>query len=486
MSFNRSFNAHPIQVFYYLKPTLFVLLIPLFRTFFDAILEREVSSLFINEIILATLIILYSIIKWRRFNILIVNDKIIIKKGAFFFTTTEIKKENISSVQTVRSLPDRLFRCATLKINTESGRKGKADFEIKLGRSDAESICDLLFPRKNQTTIRFSAVRVAIMAAAASSAFTGLIFIVPFIRQSGVLLGTALEELLLERINEISAATSKMIPPAINTVTIIFLILYITAFFMSFLKYINFSIRISNGTMSVTSGLLRRFDIVFRIKSVNSVIIEQTPLMRLLNRYLVRVSVGGYGDNKGYKSVIIPSARESEIERVFGGLFQNNSPKTVDKALGVMIKPQKMSRRRFYVIPTLFLGASVVAYVVLIRLFPVFKEILSFVLLVLLSVGLYYFTIANHNYENSAINISNTVCARYSRWASICEAYCKAQRVGLVHITMWPNDRRHKTCNIRFTERSEGAEKISVKHISYVEIKNQLSDFYNFNSNKSE
>lgn len=480
MTFKRRFTAHPIQVFYYLKPTLFILMIPLFRTLVMAFLRREVNGLFLNEIILAALIIAYSVVKWRRFNLLLTNDGIIINEGLFFSTTAEIKRERISSVQKVRYISDRLFGSVTLRINTESGRRGKADFEIKLSCRDAELVCNELFLKTNQTTLRFSAVRVAIMAAASSSAFTGLIFIVPLIRQTGILLGTAIEELLLNRINQINEAASRIIPPAINTITIIFLSLYAVAFLISFFKYVNFNVRLTNGTMRITSGFLTRFDIVFKVKSVNSAIIEQTPLMRLLDRYLVRVSIGGYGDNKGYRAVVIPSARRREVKGLFESFFPNTQREKEKMKTSISIRPHKKSKSRFYFIPTAFLAVIFLGYLVLSNMFPVFSEILAFVLLVFTVIVLYYYNLAEHNYRNSEIRVSDIVYAKCSRWASTREMFCEARRVGLIHITMWPPDFRYKTCNIRLTERSEGAETIAVKHIQYDEIKQQLADFYGF------
>lgn len=483
MNFKRSFTAHPIQVFYYLKPTVFILLIPIFRTVILALAGHKTNKFFLSEIILAALIVVYSIIKWRRFNLLLTNEKIIIKEGLFLSAITEIKKESISSLQTVRKIADRIFGCVTLRINTESGRKGRADFEIKLSRRDARFLSDELFQTDEQKIIKFSVVRVAIMAATASSAFSGLIFIVPLIRQLGTLLGTAIEELLLNRINQISAAASKIIPPVINTVTIIFLSLYATAFLISFFKYVNFFVRLSNGVMRITSGLLTRIDVFFRVKSVNSAIIEQTPLMRLLNRYLVRVSVGGYGDNKGYKAVVIPSAREREVKKLFAGFFpdieagkpknkNNGAPRTTE------IRPHKKSRSRFYFIPTVFFVAAFVVYFVFSKKFPVFSEVMTFALLVSTAIVLYYCNLADYNFRNSKIRISDIVYAKYSRWASTREMFCKSERIGLIHLTMWPADRRCNTCNIRLTERSENAETISVKHIPYNEIKSQLVGFY--------
>ena len=472
MNLKRSYTAHPIMAVYYLKPFLFVLLIPLFNALIDALFKQEINGVLLNEIILASIISVCSVIKWRRFSVTVTDSRIIICYGLFFYRKVEIPKEKISSIQTLRHLTDRIFGSVTLRINTESGRKGKADFEIKVSVRDAESISAELFLKDAARTIKFSAIRVALTAAAASSAFTGLIFIVPTIKQSGILLGTAIEEIVLARITEASAAISRIIPPVINTVTIVFLLLYGVAFLISFFKYVNFKVRIVDGVMEIISGLITRFSIVFKIKSVNSAIIEQTPLMRFFGRYLVRVSIGGYGDNKGYKAVVIPSAKEKEVKTLFSEFFPNI------QAQSELIKPHNRSRGRFYFVPTIFLLLCVAFYFVFRALFPVFDKILGFALIISLIVIVYYYNLAEYNFKNSAISISNVLYAKYTRWSSTRKTFCEADRVGVVCVTKWPTDRKYKTCNIRITERSESAESITVKHVPYCKIKEQLSKFY--------
>ena len=476
MSFNKRFTAHPIQAICFLKPIAFILLIPLFKALIDSLLRREINGVLLNEIILAALIIGYAVIKWRRFALLLTADSVIIKSGIFLSRTAEIKREKISSVQTVRHLTDRIFGCVTLRINTESGRRGRADFEIKLNKKDAEKIWNEIFCKNEAQTVKFSAIRVALMAATASSAFTGLIFIVPIIKRSGTLLGTAIERVLIDRINQISEAFSEILPPVINTVTVIFLLLYSVAFLISFFKYVNFRVRISNGIMQIVSGLITRFTITFKIKSVNSTTIEQSPLMRIFGRYNVRVSIGGYGDNKGYKAVVIPSAKEKEVKNLFTDFF----PGTVKTPKEEVIKPHKNSRKRFYLIPTISLAGVLSAYFFFKRLFPTFSEIIDFLLLIFLAAILCFFALAEYNYKNSKILISNTIYAKYSKWVLSREMFCDARRIGVIHITRWPTDHRHKTCNIRLTERSESAESVSVKHISYKKINKELIRFYGF------
>ncbi len=472
MRFNRSFKAHPVMALYYLKPFLFFLLIPLLTAFYEAFKKQNIDDVLIYEWLLFLVIIGYSVIKWKMLSITLTSKQIKIRTGVFFRRTSEIPIDKISSIQTVQHLTDRIFSSITVRINTESGRKGKADFEVKLFTKDADTLFSSVFNIEKTDTVKFSPISVSLMAASCSSAFTGLIFIVPIIRQAGVLLGTAIEEIVIARINELSLAVSKVIPPIVNTVTVIFLILYGISFLISFFKYVNFKVRVSEKIMDITGGLLTRFHISFKIKAINSAIIEQNPLMRLLGKYLLKVSIGGYGDNKGYKAVVIPSANKKEVSSLFADFFPR-----VKKPTNI-ITPSKSSRKRFYFIPTICLLAAVLIYFVALKLFPVFNEILTFAFIISVFVLLYYYTLAEYNTRQSAISVNDILYAKYTRWSATREMFCVAGRVGLIHISRWPIDKMYKTCNIKIIERSESAESITVKHIDYEDIKKQLYNFY--------
>ena len=60
------------------------------------------------------------------------------------------------------------------------------------------------------------------------------------------------------------------------------------------------------------SGFFVRSRSAFKKSSVNDVIIDQTPLMRLFKRYAMKVSVGGYGGSKSETAVIVPSGRRGD------------------------------------------------------------------------------------------------------------------------------------------------------------------------------
>lgn len=472
MGIKRSFRAHPAMVISFLKPFLFILLIPLFRALVQAVLKRQVSNLLLSELLLSVVIFGCSVIKWHKFNITIGQSHIFVFSGVFSRRQAKIPINKISTIDAIRYPLDFILGSVTLKINTEAGRIGKADYKIKLKRTDAEYIIQSFGGGKKVKNIKFSAVRVAVMAATASSAFTGLIIVVPIINQIGELLGTAISEILLERISSVSKALGNYVPPIVNTITIIFLLSYASAFLISFFKCVNFRVGFSDNKMKISSGIFAKRQVLFKTSAVNSICIEQTPFMRLFKRYLLRVGIGGYGDRKGDKAIVVPSAKHNEVKEFFSIFFPSVD---ISKKL---IKPGPSSRMRFYFIPTIFLLVIVAGYGILLAIFPVFRELLVFALLVNGCIVVYYYNLAEYNVKNSAISISNIIYSKYTRWSATREMFCEAKRIGMIHITKWPADKRRGTCNVRLTVRSEDAESITIKHISYKELLEDIRKIY--------
>ena len=69
-------------------------------------------------------------------------------------------------------------------------------------KKDYSELVSKLYSGEVISKVRFSALRVAIMAAATSSAFSGIIIGVPLINRAGKLLGIGLSEMLLEELSK--------------------------------------------------------------------------------------------------------------------------------------------------------------------------------------------------------------------------------------------------------------------------------------------
>lgn len=469
----RVFYAHPLMAAVYMKPFLFVLLIPVLKAGVQFLVTRQPNSIALAEGVIIFILLLAAILKTKKVKIVLTKEKIKIRLGLIIEKNADIDRERISTVEADRNVLDFIFGCATVKINTEAGRDSSEDFSFKLKLCDAKTLLKEFSGEDGGVTLKFSTFRVAIMAAATSSAITGIIVAVPIIKKTGDLLEMAISDMLLERINTVGNAFGKYIPPIINVVTLIFLSAYLFSFVYSLLLNINFKVLLKENKLEIERGFFVRKKIQFRTQAVNDVYIEQTPLMRPINRFLLKAGIAGYGKKNGEMAVIVPSADKKEV-KTFLKMFFPTAKQTKNT-----IKPEKNSKIRFFIIPIWITAAIIACGVVLSRIFKSFDTVILFLMAIALFIMLYYFNLANYNYRHSELGISNIIYARYSFWTKIRKMYCDAQRIGVITVRKWPADRFYKTCNVKFTVRSQSSESIVLKHISYDKIMKEINEFYN-------
>ena len=267
-----------------------------------------VTTILGQEIIVLLAILIYGVLRWRLFRLTLDETTVIVRDGLFVERKAVIPISGLSSVQSEQNPLDYIFGSVTFRINTEAGSRQKTDYSFKLSRKDARLVADLLYGHKSGEPIRFSPIKIAVLAAATSSAFTGILVGVPILNNTAKLAGVGVNE-ILEQLNTVSNKFQTYFPPIVNTVTLILLGSFAVSFIYSFLRYLKFRIYLDEDRVEVRSGLFVMQRTSFKKRSINNVIIEQTPLMILLKRYAMKVNVGGYGEAKAESQVLVPCGK---------------------------------------------------------------------------------------------------------------------------------------------------------------------------------
>ena len=468
------YRAHPLMAFNLMKPFLFVLVLPFLRGVLQYLTDREVTSVLGIELILFGLITLIGVLRCHAFRLIISGNSVTVQNGLLFTERATIKISQLSSVQSNQNPLDAICRAVTYSINTEAGRKNQTDFTFKLWVKDSREISTLLYGDGQPKEFKFSVLKVAVLAATTSSAFTGLIIGVPIINKMGNLLGMALDRMLLYEINNASNQFSLYFPPIINVVTIIFLLGYSVSFIYSFLKYINFRLFLGKNKLEVRSGFFTRTRTSFSKDAVNDVRIEQTALMLLIKRYAMKVSIGGYGDSKSESEVIVPSGRHGEIKRGFAMYFPFLEP---DGRL-IHAARSRITKNRFLFWPALWLIVLLIISPVLVHLFTDFGRVILFVTLIALALIFCYAYICLVEYKFGKIRLGDTVFAHSKKMMRTCELYCPKENVGEIKITRIFKDFKYNTCRVKITVRSESADSIRVRMLNYADVKSEIYKCY--------
>lgn len=473
----KTFKAHPLMIITFLKPFLVVLLLPIINGLRQYIRYKTYDNILGAELFLFGVITIIAFFRWKSFSLICDTEKntVTIKKGLVFKRYATIAISKISSVQSAKSPLDVIFRSVTYRINTEAGIKSRPDFEFKLSLRDSKEVSDLLYGKNYSQPVKFSAIKVAILAATTSSAFTGIIVGIPVLNRAGKLLGLAISDMLLNEINNVSSKIKTHFPPVVNVVSLILLFAYLISFAYSFLKFVNFRLFLQEEKLEVKTGFFVKLRTSFRKSAINDIKVEQTPIMLLLRRFAMKVSVGGHGNGKGESEVIIPLGNNSEMKERLKDYFSYFINK------GESIKPKRsyLTQSRFLFMPAVYLIITVTAAIILSLRFTDFTRFiffLTFVVLVLIFCRAY---IGLFEYKKGKIRFGESIFCRSNKGFRTCELYCLKQNVGEIKLVRFPTDLFYKTCRIKIIVRSERADSLRVRHLDYETVKKQVYKCFN-------
>ncbi len=469
------------MIFNFLKPFLFVLLIPVARGIIQYATNGEYDSILHFEIILLTALLIVGFLRWWCFKLVFNEPKqtITVISGLIFRRTAKINIKRLSSVQTKQNPVEFIFRAVTFRLNTEAGVEDKADYEFKLSVKASKTVSHLLYGREEQKQIRYSVFKIAVLAATTSSAFTGIIVGVPIINRAGNLLGIAISDVLLNEIASVSQKIETYFPPVVNTVTLILLAAYLFSFLYSFFKYLNFQLLLGKEKLEMLSGIFVRRRTFFKKSAINNVRIEQSLLLILLRRFAMRVSVGGYGERKNRSEVVIPLEKGQEIRRHFAEYLPFFKCDT-----GIFIKPKAtaLNKSRFLFFSTIYLtGATALAFVLGI-LFEDFTRFIVFSFCVVGGYILCYAGLCLFECFKSKIDFGENIFIRGRKGLRTCELYCPKENVGEVKLVRFPADMWHNTCRVRITLRNERADSLCVRHLDYETVKKTVYEYFDIDA----
>ncbi len=472
----REFKAHPLMVLSLIKPFLFVLLLPVARGLLQYVQDRHITPILRVEIVLFLIIIIAGFLRWRAFRLCCDQNTVTVRDGVFFVREAVIPISGISSVQSEQTPLDYLFHSVTFFINTEAGNSKSTDYKFKLSRNDSHEVSDLLYGKEKGERVRFSPVKIAILAAATSSAFTGLLVAVPIISNSARLLGVGINE-VLDQINAVSHKFQTYFPPIVNTVSLVLLASLIISFIYSFLKYVNFRLYLNSDRIEVRSGLFVVSRTSFKKKSVNNVKIEQTILMKLIRRYAMKVNVGGFGEAKSESQILVPSGKYREIKGMFSDYFPFLTP------CGRLFKSHRgaLHENRYLFWAELFFLGLIAAALYFGYTFTEFGSFIVFLTLVLGFVIFYYAFLCHQEYKSCCVRLGSTVFARGKKWLRSCRLYCPKDKVGEIKLVRYPPDSIFKTCNIKIIIRSEMNESLTIRHLDYETLRQEIFNCYGIN-----
>lgn len=473
------YKAHPLMILSYLKPYMFVLLIPAAQGLVSYLMHGRLTTLIAGESITAAMILVLSIIKFLRCRLVIGGGRIVVIGGVLFRTRSVIPQKKISSTF-IRTGPLlRLTGAVEVRLSTEAGRPGKPDFRMILPRTVAPDLYEL-FPPDSGEVVQFHppAKRLIIMAAVTSNSATGLLIAAPIISHTGKLLGAGITELVYGTLNEVVTgaenAAGALIPPIAGYIALAFLIGFGVSFSVSVFKNLPFKMTRRGNNLTVVAGLVMKRHIRFQIGMVNSISISQNPVMMLLRRYNVGISIAGYGSNYkgGETAMIIPAAQSNEVYALCRGLFPRIQPNPL------LLRHPVCALRKFCTPPAALLGVIPAAAGLLSLWVPHFSDLIWFLAFVAEGMDLVFIAVCVRKFRRGGLSVGEELCAVGARLFSMVEIHCNDDNLGVLRVTEYPWDRWNGLCRVKLSVRSENAETLNIPFLETKRVMQILRDKY--------
>ncbi len=443
-------KTHPLMIFKFTKRYVLILLLPLIRSLLNYGASGTLSRLVIMESFFAFLILAVSVARWLSFNVTFRDDCIIVDSGVLIRRHAVMPLDKISVSYTKRNPLIGIVGAVAARIDTDSGFRKKADFEMYFSRKSA-SLYELVIKPEGATSPSYhSKLSMGIiMALANASAFTGLIVLAPAIKRAGEILGRSINNRLRDTITFATALIGKILPPAATFIAVVFVSGFAVSFLLTLIKYVPFKLSESSENITVEHGLLARHRTVINRNSINAVVINIPPVMRVLRFCWVGISAAGYGKIRGESEVVLPAVNMRQAREFQLGIFDISPEDKFD-----LTCPKRAMRRAVFT-PLMLTALSVAAEILLMVLFTPFSGMIALLMSFVQLVLLYLLSVRVHYQHHGGVSLYDGVVMRSYKRLTIKKMRVKKDKTCIIKISQGPFERRFDVVRVRVTVRSE-------------------------------
>ncbi|MBQ7288943.1 MAG: PH domain-containing protein [Clostridia bacterium] len=465
-------KPHRLLILTYLYPYLTLLIYPAIRGLLNYHETGVLTRLIIGEVLASLLAVGIAVLKYKLCSITLAEEKIVICKGLFYRTRTAIPAEKIVLVTSENNPFYALFGVVNLKVYTDAGVKGGADICIPMHKKNAAMIMNGFDAATADLRYASGFWKVLLMAAATSSAATGLLIAAPIINQAGSIIGETLNRLLIEKVLQISKQMPREIPRIAGIISLILLVGYGVALLNGLLKNIGFRVYKKDSVINIRAGILPRRSIVFDLQTMHAVVSQQNWFMRLLGHYSVKISVGGYGEKRRESPVFLPAVTKPEMKRVLSA-FVPELPKK-----SVAFTPPPITLLRFLTPPLLIFALILPVRALLTGLFPKFADVIEFFAVVAAVIDLLFAVCQLVRFKHSGFSLQNYLVCVGGGIFTFKSITAKSNDIEEIIVTRFLPDFISGFCRTTFKIRDKNRDKLTVTSLKHKEVQTFLHETY--------
>ncbi|MHC6179665.1 PH domain-containing protein [Clostridium sp. JNZ X4-2] len=314
-------------------------------------------------IVLFVMVVLYEFLLWRKNFFTIGKNSIYHQEGVFNIKKVEIPFERINTIDISQRLIERIFKAATIKIDTGDTSNKGSELKFTLKKARAEELRDILLKREvgssteeNRKSYTVKPRELIVYSLVSNSVLKGIgiLFVVQqFFDQY-------LKDLIhIDTSMYIDKLQKEDIYYAIYTVALIVLSLIFISILLAivyvFLRYYDFKMWADRNKIYVKYGAISRKNYSFDRAKIKGIHVKQTVFMQLFGFFTMEIESIGYGDEQGEKAILYPmcnSFLKDEIIKDLLGEF---------KYSGDITKPSRTAGFRFLYKKVIFWAVTALA-----------------------------------------------------------------------------------------------------------------------------
>jgi putative membrane protein len=468
-------KAHPVNIVESTSRFYILLLLPILRglLFSGGNLYIWLKGAWFDILIIAAIILL-GYIRWYFNMFRIDEDGLTIFRGIFLIKKEFIQYDRIASVAVEYPFYLKPLRAVRVQVDTDAGRKRRADFSMTMRRRDAEELLEKSKARLitgDQMTKSYSPklFYIGVLSLISSNSFTGVIFASTLISQSGRLLGKEFEDLIMNNLTRLAEFLALGLPPAAAIIAYLLIGGWLISFIINIVRHKDFTVTRRDSSLLVEAGIITPRKISIDVNQINLVEIHQTLTTKILGFYSVFIHCTGYGKQKNTISVLIPAAEKHEATRNLELLLPEIP--FVKKS----IKPKLRNLSRFILVPSVLIASVAVAIWLCNRLFPSWGGLILFLGIMLEIPLVWYLLVRIFSFTHTGAGVRDGIFTiHYTKRFLFNRVSIPVEKVSKVVFSQTLFQRTTNCCDVIVYTYSEGTKKHVVQNLNYTEASTLL------------
>ncbi len=259
---------------------------------------------------------------WWRHTYRLTPDSLTVWRGIVLRRTTVIPLGYITTLTVERRLLYRPFGVVRVTADTDAGNHRMADVSLLVGRREAE-----LFTADCRREHSFHPAyhRLFLLSLLFSNSLTGVVLLAVLLRQTGILLGEGIQELVLNNL-QAAAEAIRIIPRTAALLGLVLLGGWLVTAAGHLLRHLPFFAFRQEETLVITTGWLTRRTHTCTVEAIHYSDCRRTLPALLLGRTTVYISCTGYGKDKNTLAVLIPPAKPAAASKELSRLLPGYLP----------------------------------------------------------------------------------------------------------------------------------------------------------------